>query len=65
MVCGSVRQLKASKSEVPCSTPDSCCFYLVIKNYINDRSKHKKTKCYYLFCIVLTVIYNMYKSMTS
>ena len=45
--------IKASKPEVPGSTPDSSCFSLVfIKNLINDKSKHKKKKCYYLFCIV-------------
>ena len=56
-VDGSVGQPKASilayKPEVPGSTPDSSCFSLVfIKNLINDKSKHKKKKCYYLFCIV-------------
>ena len=52
-VNGSVGQPKASKPEVPFSTPGSSCFTLVfIKNLINDKSKHKKKKCYYLFCIV-------------
>ena len=37
-VDGSVGQPKASKPEVPGSTPDSSCFSLVfIKNLINDK----------------------------
>ena len=68
-VDGSVGQPKASKPEVPGSTPDSSCFSLVfIKNLINDKSKHKKKKMllFVLYCPgLLTVIYNMYKSMTS
>ena len=52
-VYGSMGQPKASKPEVPGSTPDSSCFSLVfIKNLIINKSKHKKTKCYYLYCIV-------------
>ena len=52
-VDGSVGQPKASKPEVPCTTPDSSCFSLVFfKNLIHDKSKHKKKICYYLFCIV-------------
>ena len=72
-VYGSVRQPKSSKPEVPCSTPGSSYFSLVlIKNLINDKSKHKKKSI--TICIVLSagqcsgplaVIYNMYKSMTS
>ena len=49
------------------STPDSSCFSLVfIKNLINDKSKHKKKiLLFVLYCPgPLTVIYNMYKSMT-
>ena len=50
---GSMAQSKASKRDVPDSTPGSSCFSLVfIKNLINDKSKHKN-KMYYLFCIVL------------
>ena len=52
-VDGSVGQPKASKPEVPGSHPGSYLFSLVfIKNLINDKSKHKKKKCYYLYCIV-------------
>ena len=44
---------KASKSEVPDSTPGSSCFSLVfIKNLINDKSKHKKKNI--TICIVLS-----------
>ena len=46
VVYGSVGQPKASKPEVPGSSPGSTCFSLVfIKNLINQ--------CYYLYCIVL------------
>ena len=67
-VYGSVGQQKASKPVVPGSTPDSYCIYLeFIKNLINDKSKHKKKMLLFvLYCPgPLTVIYNMYKSMTS
>ena len=67
-VDGSVGQSKASKPEVPGTTPDSSCFSLVfIKNLINDKSKHKKKNVTICFVLsgLLTVIYNMYKSMTS
>ena len=44
---------KASKPEVPGSTPDSSCFYLVfIKNLINDKSKHKNKNV--TICFVLS-----------
>ena len=59
---------QASKPEVPGSTPGSSCFSLVfIKNLIHDKSKHKtKMLLFVLYCPGLpTVIYNMYKSMTS
>ena len=65
---GSVGQPKASKPDVPGSTPGSSCFSLVfIKNFINDKSKHKKTiLLIVLYCPgPLAVIYNMYTSMTS
>ena len=52
-VDGSVGQPKASKPEVPCSTPDIYCFSLVfIKNLINDKSKHKKKNV--TICFVLS-----------
>ena len=44
---------KASKPEVPGSTPGSSCFSLVfIKNLINDISKNKKKKMllFVLYC---------------
>ena len=42
-VDGSVGQPKASKPEVPVSTPGSYCFSLVfIKNLIHNKSKYKK-----------------------
>ena len=49
-------------------TPGSPCYSIVfIKNLINDKSKHKKKM--FTICIILsgaqTVIYNIYKSMTS
>ena len=58
---GPMGQPKSSKPEVRGSTPGSSCFSLVfIKNLINDKSKHKrKQKCYNLFFIVLSVIYNI------
>ena len=67
-VDGSVGQPKASKPEVLDSTPSSsCCSIVFIKNLINDKSKHKEK--YVTICIILsgplTVIYNMYKSITS
>ena len=65
-VDGSMVQPKTSKPEVQGSTPGSSCFSL-IKNLINDKSKHKKKNVLFvLYCPgPLTVIYNMYKSMTS
>ena len=54
--------------EVPCSTQGSSCFSLVfIKNLIHDKSKPKNTIfLFVLYCPgFLTVIYNMYNSMTS
>ena len=48
-----VVQPKASKPEVPGSTPGSSCFSLVfIKNLIHDKSKHK-TKLFTI-CFVLS-----------
>ena len=76
-VDGSVGQPKASKpwlAEVQGSTPGmpdkncSSCFSLVfIKNLINDKSKHKKKNVtIFLYCPgLLTVIYNIYNSITS
>ena len=66
-VHGSVGQPKASKPEIPGTTTGSSCFSLVfIKNFINDKSKHKNKML--LFVLYgpgfLTVIYNMYTSMT-
>ena len=50
---GSVAQLKASKPEVPVSTPGSSCFSLeFINNLINDKSKHKKKNV--TICIVFS-----------
>ena len=50
-VYGSVRQPKASKPEVPGSTPGSSCFSLAfIENLINEKSKNK-IFFYYLYCI--------------
>ena len=41
-VYGSVGQPKASKPEVPSSTPGSSCFsFVFIKNLIDNKSKHK------------------------
>ena len=55
-VYGSVGQpwlTKASKSEVPYSTPRSSYFsFVFIKNLINDKLKHKKTNV--TICIVLS-----------
>ena len=52
-VDGSVGQPKASKPEVPGTTPDSSCFSLVfIKNLINDKSKHKNKNV--TICFVLS-----------
>ena len=59
---------KASKPEVPSSTPGISCFSLVfIKNLINDKSKHKKKVLLFVLYYpgTLTVIYNIYKAMTS
>ena len=67
-VYGSVGQPKASKPEVPGSTPDSSCFSLVfIKHLINNKSKQKKKMLLFVLYFLgpLTVIYDMYKSMTS
>ena len=42
------------------------CFSLVfIKNLINDKSKHKNVIIYIVLYWGPSVIYNMYKSMTS
>ena len=67
-VYGSVGQPKASKPEVPGSTPGSSCFSPVfIKNLINDKSKHKNNMLLFVLYSPgpLAVIYNMYKSLTS
>ena len=46
-------QPKASKPEVPGSTPGRSCFSLVfIKNLIHDKSKHKKKNV--TICFVLS-----------
>ena len=59
--------IKASKPEVPGSILGSFCFSLVfVKNLINNISKYKnKMLLFVLYCPgPLTVMYNMYKSMT-
>ena len=66
-VYGSMGQPKASKPEVPSTTPGSSCFSLVFQELNKRFIKTQENKDYFLYCIVqsLTVIYNMYKSMTS
>ena len=68
-VYGSVGKPRASNPEVPYSTPGSSCFSLMFsKNLINDKYENtrKKMLLFVLYCPgPLTVIYNMYKSMTS
>ena len=59
---------KANNPEVPGSTPGSYYVSLVfINNLKNVKSKHqKKILLFVLYCLrPLTVIYNMYMSMTS
>ena len=52
-VYSSVGQPKASKPEVPVSTPDSSCFsHGFIKNLIYDKSKYQKKKV--TSCIVFS-----------
>ena len=51
-VYDSMGQPKASKPDVPGSTPGSSCFSLVfIKNLIKV-NQNTIIKCYYLYCIV-------------
>ena len=67
-VYGSGGKPNDSKPDVSGSTPDSSCVSLVfIKILINDKSKHKtELLLFILYCPgPLTVIYNMYNSMTS
>ena len=68
---GPVVQPKASKPEVPDSTPGSYCVSIMHKHVYQELNKRyiKTQETNITICIVfsgaLAVIYNMYKSMTS
>ena len=61
-VYGSVGQPKASKRDVPGSTPGSSCLSLV---FIKNDKQNTRTKMLLFVSGLNTIIYNMYKSMTS